>query len=332
MKFIESTKEAIRFLNERNKTLPFFLAVGLHKPHIPFKFPVSYLDFHPLENISIPVNRFRPSLLPEVAWNPWTDIRLRDDIKKLNISFPFGPIPDNDIKKIKQAYYASVTYVDDLIGQILNEVNLEETIVVLTSDHGWSIGQHGEFSKFSNFMEATHVPLIIHVPKLSHNKVVIHALTELVDLFPTLVDLTQVAEPLTKCPKNIKLNTCTEGRSLLPVMLEAVEKQKIKGKSAVFTQYPRPGPYPTLKPNSDKPILRDIKIMGYSMITRRFRYTEWVDFNPDNFTANWEKVHGRELYDLVVDPQENMNLAGRDELQKWVKYLKHKLKLGWRYI
>lgn len=93
------------------------------------------LDFHPLENITLPRNRWRPSLLPTVAWNPWTDIRWRDDMKLLNISFPFGPMPDEITKKIIQAYNAATTYIDDLFGQLVQNVD-DNTIIILTGDHG----------------------------------------------------------------------------------------------------------------------------------------------------------------------------------------------------
>ncbi|XP_050303881.1 iduronate 2-sulfatase [Anthonomus grandis grandis] len=329
---IESTNEAVKFLQAtKTNTQPYFLAVGFHKPHIPFKFPERYLDYHPLSNISLPSNRVRPSLLPDVAWNPWIDIRERDDVKKLNIPFPYGPIPDDLNKRIIQAYYASVTYVDDLIGKVLQNADFTNTIVVVTSDHGWSLGQHGEFSKYSNFEEATRVPLIIHVPNLSEKRINVDSLTELVDIFPTLVDLTRVSEPLLRCPKSAILNVCTEGKSLLPVMLGSLEMhKKVQGKSAIFTQHPRPGARPTLNPNSDKPHLRDIQIMGYSIKTNVYRYSEWVGFDNENFRANWTKIYGRELYNHQIDPQENLNLEDRADLQPIIKKLRKRLILGWR--
>lgn len=92
---------------------------------------------------------------------------------------------------------------------------------------GWSLGQHGEFSKYSNYKEVTRVPLLIYVPRLSTQQVTVKALVELVDLFPTLVDLTQVSGPLKRCPVIEVVNTCTEGASLVPVMLEALEKHQV---------------------------------------------------------------------------------------------------------
>lgn len=92
-------------------------------------------DFHSIENITLPSNRQRPSLLPNVAWNPWIDVRRRDDIKALNLSFPFGLMPDFMTKKIIQSYNAAISYTDELIGQILQNID-ENTIVAFIGDHG----------------------------------------------------------------------------------------------------------------------------------------------------------------------------------------------------
>lgn len=154
---LQSLNAALDFLKYRKQITnnrPFFLAVGFHKPHVPLKYPVEYIGIlsvtnvtgsfmlyeifpekHPLNHVILPNNKRRPSLLPTVAWNPWTDVRERDDIAALNISFPFGTMPDVMTKKIIQSYDASISYIDDLLGQLLNEVD-NNTIVVVTSDHG----------------------------------------------------------------------------------------------------------------------------------------------------------------------------------------------------
>lgn len=329
---IEILNAAASFLKfkENITNKPYFLAVGFHKPHIPFKFPIKYLDYHPLDKVELPSNRWRPSLMPEVAWNPWIDIRKRDDIKSLNITFPFGVIPDDYTKKIIQHYDASISYIDDLIGQLLKQVD-NKTIIVLTSDHGFSHGEHGEFSKYSNFDVATKVPLIIYIPNLIKDKIVVKNLVELVDLFPTLVDLSQVSRPIPVCDINKKYEVlCTEGQSMVPILVKAVKKEYYLGKSAVFTQYPRPGTYPLY--NSDQPALKDIKIMGYSIRTKRYRYTEWISFNHTNFKPNWSIVYGKELYDHLIDSKEDLNLENRPELLYIIKNLRKKLKLGWRHI
>lgn len=83
-----------------------------------------------------------------------------------------------------------------------------------------------------------------------------------------------------------------------------------------FSQYPRPGNYSTKKPDSDKPRLKEIQIMGYSVFGNNFRYTEWVEFNNTNFQKNWNQVYGQELYSHDIDPGENINLANREDLNE----------------
>jgi iduronate 2-sulfatase len=92
--------------------------------------------------------------LPPVAWNPWLDVKTRDDIRRLNLSFPFGVMPDNVTTEIIRSYNAATSYIDDLIGRLLKKVDLNSTVVVLTSDHGTKtrIQASGCFSFFAHRM------------------------------------------------------------------------------------------------------------------------------------------------------------------------------------
>lgn len=320
---IQSTNAAKDFLKcHRNSSEPFFLAVGYHKPHIPFKIPGEYLELYGKTDFKTLDLNYPPYGLPTVAWNSYLDVRSRDDMMALNISYPFGPIPDAVKVKIRQHYYASVSYVDDLIGQLLKDVNLENTVIVLTSDHGWSLGEHGEWSKFSNYEVALKVPLIVYSPQVkarAENK--IDKVVELLDLFPTLVDLAGLP-PIAACDNNRSEETCVEGKSLRPFIFD--ESCDSLPEEA-FSQYPRPGTYPSVHPDSDKPKLYQIKIMGYSLRTRQFRYTAWIGFDPDTFTRDWTKIYGEELYDHTIDPQENMNLIDRPQMAQISKWLKLRL-------
>ncbi|XP_014256218.1 iduronate 2-sulfatase isoform X2 [Cimex lectularius] len=317
---IEIAQEAIKTLKQfQNQSAPFFLAVGFHKPHIPLKYPYHYKKYHPLKKVALPKVRRKPKGLPDVAWNPWTDLRERDDIKSLNLSFPFEKIPDNEAKLIIQSYYAAVTYIDDLIGEVLKSLVRKNTIVVLLGDHGWSLGEHGEWSKFSNYEIALRVPFIIKVPakKIYNNR--IRHVVELVDLFPTLVELSGL-KPILSCPLCSKeISTCTQGKSLVPLLKDS------KGKDSyiALSQYPRPGTHPTLHPNSDKPRLKDIHVMGYSLRTATFRYTEWALF--DNFLPDWSKAIAAELYDHFSDPHENQNVVNDLNYTETVKLLRDRL-------
>lgn len=172
---IQSTEHAKMLIKEiiSNKSKPFFLAVGYHKPHIPLKYPKRFLDLYPISEIKLPVNHVYPPGLPSVAWDPWDDLRRRDDVKKLNVSYPYGPIPEYFQKLIIQSYYAATSYMDEQVGHLLSALDEHDlannTIVSFVGDHGWSLGENQEWSKFSNFEVAVRVPLMIYVPGLTTN-------------------------------------------------------------------------------------------------------------------------------------------------------------------
>lgn len=190
---MQSVAEAKRLLcrGRHSQRPPFFLAVGFHKPHIPFRFPRRYLRYHHIDKFRKNDFSHVPFNLPTVAFNPYNDIRRRDDVQRLNISFPFGPIrPHHFAWRIRQAYYAAVTYVDSLIGDLLKCVDFSNTIVALTSDHGYSLGEHAEWAKYTNYDVGLRVPLIVYSPQHQYqNTWAINELVELVDIFPTIVDL-----------------------------------------------------------------------------------------------------------------------------------------------
>ncbi|KAM6117336.1 iduronate 2-sulfatase [Pterocles gutturalis] len=359
---IQSTEEAIRLLNvmKTNKQ-KFFLAVGYHKPHIPLRYPQEFLKLYPLENITLAPDPWVPAKLPSVAYNPWTDIRQRDDVKALNVSFPYGPLPDDFQRQIRQSYYAAVSYLDMQVGLLLNaldDVGLSnDTIIVFTADHGWSLGEHGEWAKYSNFDVATRVPLMFYVPGMTTSSVrqgervfpyldpFSHVLdlapqgqrkkvVELVSLFSTLAELAGLQVPPV-CPEtSFHIALCTEGASIVRYFNaseEQVEEEKdrcdvcFNEEPVAFSQYPRPADTPQW--NSDKPRLKDIRIMGYSMRTTDCRYTLWVRFNPSNFSADFEDVHAGELYMVETDPNQDYNIYNNTShgcfLKKFHGYLKH---------
>ncbi|ALC42303.1 CG12014, partial [Drosophila busckii] len=322
---IESVTEALRFVHSYNlkqTEQPFLLAVGFHKPHINFRIPRQFYNQFPLDQFYNYTNSTeKPQLMPSVAWNPYTDVRARDDFKHANISFPYGPLSDQQAARIRQGYYASVAYVDDLFGKLVAGLDLQSTVVVVLGDHGWSLGEHGEWAKYSNFEVALRVPLIIRSPEfpLSHSR---HfgSITELIDVFPTVVDLAHLP-PLPTCQGNSSQLTCGEGKSLYP---------QLKGLKPAFShvalsQYPRPGMLPTKFPNSDKPKLRNIKIMGYSLRTDVYRYTLWVRFHAHNFSQDWHNVYGEELYDHRIDSGEQFNVASLSKFNIVRQNLRHSL-------
>lgn len=352
---IQSSDHAVEVIQKfkQSGTKPFFLAVGFHKPHIPYKFPEEFLKLYPLSSIGLAPDPFVPKGLPPVAYSPWSRLRIRDDVIPLNLSFPYGPIPSLFQRKIRQHYYSAVSYSDMMVGKVLDQLTksglAENTIIVLNGDHGWSLGEHGDWCKYENLEPVTRVPLMVHVPKvttnhshfelknpfLPHGKIPkgpqSDALAELVDIFPTLADLAGLP-PLPTCPKDsFGVELCSEGLSLAPLLKVAKNPRKlqqIEWKDAVFSQYPRPSDFP--QRNTDLPSLKDIKIMGYSMRTEHHRYTEWVSFNPKSYFANFSQVHAKELYLRDDDPLEDYNVAYDEKYADLAESLRKKLIAGWR--
>ncbi|XP_078268792.1 iduronate 2-sulfatase [Rhinoraja longicauda] len=350
---IQSTEEAIRLLKKIKSTgNPFFLAVGYHKPHIPLKYPEEFLKLYPLQEIHLAPDPKVPSKLPPVAYNPWTDVRSRDDVRALNLSFPYGPIPDDFQLLIRQSYFAAVSYMDTQVGRLLNALEEQglanNTIVVFTSDHGWSLGEHGEWAKYSNFDVATRVPLMFYVPGLTaalplpKQRVfpfinpftdqvgnlprgsMVEYNVELVDVFPMVCQLLGLPVP-PPCPKpSFHVELCTEGeRTAGPWNHRATSDAR--DESFVFTQYPRPADSP--QPNSDLPLLEDIRIMGYSIRSNDYRYTEWVSYNPSTFTANLTDIHAGELYLHKSDPGQDHNLYSNLEFAALARKLSALIKV-----
>ena len=121
LEYLELVKKKVDSVTEKNDH-PLFLAVGFHKPHIPLKFPIEYTSLYPIDSIELPSlkRRSRPANLPEVAWNPWNDLRRRDDVAAARPPFPFGPLaPDEFQRRIRQSYFAAISYVDALFGKLL---------------------------------------------------------------------------------------------------------------------------------------------------------------------------------------------------------------------
>ncbi|XP_066415617.1 iduronate 2-sulfatase [Molothrus aeneus] len=362
---IQSTEEAIHLLNVMKTTRQkFFLAVGYHKPHIPLRYPQEFLKLYPLENITLAPDPWVPKKLPSVAYNPWMDIRQREDVEALNVSFPYGPLPDDFQRRIRQSYYAAVSYLDVQVGLLLSALDdaglSNNTIVVFTADHGWSLGEHGEWAKYSNFDVATRVPLMFYVPGMTTSPISQEArvfpyldpfshiggsvpqgqskkVVELVSLFPTLAELAGLQVP-PACPKmSFGVVLCTEGRSIahyFNISEGKVEQGKegcdgtercFNEEPVALSQYPRPADTPQW--NSDKPRLKDIRIMGYSMRAIDFRYTLWVQFDPSNFSANFKNVHAGELYMMDNDPNQDYNIYNNTShgwlFKKITDFLKH---------
>ncbi|XP_076442922.1 iduronate 2-sulfatase-like isoform X2 [Babylonia areolata] len=166
---IQIADTALQFLRNRSQDKhPFFLGVGFHKPHLPFKFPQDYLKLYPLSKVHLAPNPYTPPWTPPVALTPWTGLRAFDDIRSLNLTPPFQPIPNDYQLLLRQSYSAAVSYTDYQVGRVLHALDqyglTNNTIVSFLGDHGWQLGEHNEWCKQTNYDIATRIPMLIHIP------------------------------------------------------------------------------------------------------------------------------------------------------------------------
>lgn len=289
----ETASKAIETLR-RVKDEPFFLAVGFSKPHLPFACPKRYWDLYPAGEIQLPSNPYPPKDVPQIALHNFGELRSYGGVPK------DGPVSEAQARELIHGYYACVSFIDAQIGRILAELDQlglrDNTVIVLWGDHGWHLLDQGLWCKHSNFEVATRAPLIFSYPKRIQAGLTTGALTEFVDVFPTLCDLARLDQP-----------TGLEGVSLGPVF----KNPQRPWKSAAFSQYPR-----------------GKRVMGYSMRSDRYRYTEWLGRKKNE--AGKRYAFDKELYDYENDPQGNVNLANRPEHQALVSTLSRALRAGWR--
>ena len=299
---------------------PFFLALGFIRPHLPFLSPAHFFDYYPMEDIRLPSNPYAPVGMPPIAWSDFDEMW---DYKDVQMNYGYNNInftyPDWFVRNLRRAYYASITYVDSLVGEVIESLDdlglTDSTVVSFWGDHGWQLGEHAEWCKHTNFDIATHAPMMVHVPQKTDNGVVTENLVEFVDIFPTVVEAANLPKiPL--CPEDSSnVLTCTEGVSLLPL----IQDPKQQWKSGSFSQWPR------MDGSGNT-------IMGYTMRTDRYRYTEWVYYNNTAFSPRWDLMFkgAVELYDHLEDPEENINMAKNTTYADVRKSLSRKLHNGWR--
>lgn len=278
----------------------FFLAVGFIKPHLPFVAPQKYWDMYDENEIKLADNPFVPDGVPNEAVTNWGELRGYYGMPKE------GQMPDSLSRKLIHGYNACVSFTDALIGRLLDELDelglRENTIVVLWGDHGWKLGEHGMWCKHTNFELDARVPLIISAPGMKANGQKTRALTELVDLYPTLCELCNLEQP-----------EHLQGKSMVPLL----NTPDLKWKDAVFTQYPSGGH--SWGRHKNRPY--SVAVMGYSMRTDKYRYTEWIKTKDNTVIA-------RELYNHKNDPDENINVVDKPEHAVLVTSLSEMLHSG----
>ena len=219
---------------------PFFMTVGYVSPHLPFIQPRKYWDMYKEEDINIAENPYRPDNVPDVAIHNYPELRsMYTDIPKE------GPLSDSLALNLIHGYYASVSYTDALIGNLLNkleELDLRKnTTIVLWGEHGFFLGEHTLWTKHSTFKEAIHVPLIVSSPGMQKG-VETNSMTEYVDVYPTLCEIAGIEAP-----------NYLDGKSFVPVLKDHTTSVK----SEIYTRHGS----------------------GEAVLDKAYSYTEFVNTN-----------------------------------------------------
>ena len=245
---------------------PFLLAVGFAKPHLPFNAPEEFWSLYERKNLRLPGNPFPPVGAPDFALHTNGELRSYSGIPRQ------GDVGDELTMELRHGYYACVSYIDKLLGDLLRDLDelelRERTIIVFWSDHGFKLGEHSLWHKHTNFELDCRVPFIISAPGYRSGRRT-GALVELLDIFPTLCDLAGLPNP-----------GDLEGTSLRPIL----EDTKAAVRPFARSQYPRG------------------RVMGYAIKTDRYRYVEWTNTKSGEVVA-------KELYDHFSDGEENLNQA-----------------------
>lgn len=249
---------------------PFFIAVGFARPHLPFSVPKKYWDLFDPAELPMLDNEEVPRDAPQVAIKRGGEIIA---YKPVPVS---GDIDDALKRKLIHGYYASTSFVDAQIGKVLNALDqldlADDTIVVLWGDHGFHLGDHGFWTKHTNYEQANRIPLLIRAPGVTEANSSTRQLAESVDIYPTLAELAGLPVPNGPQPM--------DGVSLVPVL----KNSKTRVRDHVFHVFPK-------------------RKLGRAIRTQRYRLVEWRKLGEPESQTDYE------LYDYENDPQEKINLA-----------------------
>lgn len=273
-------EQAIEAL-EKYKDEPFFMCVGFAKPHLPFAAPKKYWDLYDRDQFKVP-SRVLPEDAPSIAFTKWGELRAYQGIAKE------GFLSSETTEELRHGYAASLSFSDAQVAKVMDELERlglrENTVVVLWGDHGYKLGEHGQWCKHTNFELDARVPFIVSAPGFKKGRRS-DALVEMIDIFPTVVELTggEIPEIL-------------DGKSVVPIL----EKPSGNLRSYALSEYTRGS------------------TTGYSMRTDRWRYTEWI--NKDS-----KEIVARELYDHKETQLSVRNVVDNPENRKFVRRLSKKL-------
>ena len=262
--------EAIRRLEAaaKNPGEPVFLAVGFLKPHLPFCAPRKYWDLYKTDQFQLPAVRRAPEGAPAYAPTAFGELRNYKDVPDK------GEIPEDLQRKLIHGYHAATSYMDAQVGKVLDALDAsplkDNTVIVLWGDHGWHLGDHGMWSKHTNYEQATRIPLLVKAAGQTKGGAS-GAMVETVDIYPTLCELAGL-----KTPEKL------DGISFAPLVTGKSAQGERDHVTHVFPRGNR---------------------LGRAIRTPTHRFVEWKTIGAPADTAEVE------LYDYAADPLERKNLA-----------------------
>ena len=262
--------EAIRRLEAaaKNPGEPVFLAVGFLKPHLPFCAPRKYWDLYKTDQFQLPAVRRAPEGAPAYAPTAFGELRNYKDVPDK------GEIPEDLQRKLIHGYHAAISYMDAQVGKVLDALDAsplkDNTVIVLWGDHGWHLGDHGMWSKHTNYEQATRIPLLVKAAGQTKGGAS-GAMVETVDIYPTLCELAGL-----KTPEKL------DGISFAPLVTGKSAQGERDHVTHVFPRGNR---------------------LGRAIRTPTHRFVEWKTIGAPADTAEVE------LYDYAADPLERKNLA-----------------------
>jgi arylsulfatase A-like enzyme len=190
--FLKKALEELKRLKDSDK--PFFLACGFMKPHLPFYAPKRYWDLYDRSELTLPANTSWPEDIPLSEWH----IRKAQESRSFH-SGGMDEWSEDYYRRLHHGYYACVSYIDSLVGRLLDELErlelADDTIVILWGDHGFQLGERSLTGKHNTFDVSLRVPVILRVPGSDSQGVRSEALFSSIDIFPTLVELAGLEKP-----------------------------------------------------------------------------------------------------------------------------------------
>lgn len=294
------TDMAISQLAEfKNEGKPFFMAVGFHKPHLPFNAPKKYWDLYDASKIDKASNPYKPENASQYFDYNYGELRNYPGIPKGD-----ELLDDKLSTTLKHGYYACISFTDAQIGRLMESLKqnglYDNTIIILWGDHGWKLGEHGMWCKHTQFELDNRVPLLLKATSQKSKGSKVNGFVEFVDMYPTLCELA-----------GLKIPAHLQGKSFAPL----IEQPNRKWKEAAISYWP------VGRDNLAK------LVMGVAVKTERYRYTEWIRVSTGEVVA-------RDLFDHQLDHAENFGIAGKSENKKVIDELSLLLDKGkgWRKI